>query len=142
LKRASASRPRRWRPAVHFQSDGAIVYDRVECDCELPRDINGYQRDPLDPFRFAPLWPACSLRGGIALRLVLCGCIEIIMRCQNPKSPHFVDRVKWEQCRDCAVQVRPGSAAIFVDADKSGVDLFFEPDSNRPPSQAEKKSSG
>jgi hypothetical protein len=104
LEKSFGITPRRWRPAVHFQSGGAIVYDRVEGDWEPRRDINGYQRDPLDLLRFTPLWPICSLRGGIAVRLVLCGCIEIIMRCQNPKSPHFVDRVTGEKCRDCAVR--------------------------------------
>ena len=90
---------------VRFEPDGAIIYAKAEGDWEPPRDINGYQRDPLDPFRFTPLWPVCCLRGGIAVRLVLCGCIEIIMRCQNPKSPHFVDRVTGEKCQGCAVRI-------------------------------------
>jgi len=39
-------------------------------------------------------------------------------------------------------QVGPGAIAIFIDADKSGIELFFEPDSTRPPTRAEKKSGG
>jgi hypothetical protein len=54
-----------WTAPIHcfFGLDGARTLNG--------RDINGYRRDPLDPFRFTPRWPACSLRGGIAVRLVL-----------------------------------------------------------------------
>jgi hypothetical protein len=93
---------------VRFEADGTIVYPEekgVVWDIELPREINGYQRDPSDPFRFTPLWPVCRGRHGIAVRLALCGCIEIILRCGNPKAPKFADRVKWEECRDCPHRV-------------------------------------
>jgi hypothetical protein len=91
---------------VQFADDGTILYLEREGDWfEPPREINGYQRDPNDEFRFLPLWPQCVLRVGLAVRYARCGCIEIIMRCNNLKSPHLADRVKWEQCRDCP---RPG----------------------------------
>jgi hypothetical protein len=86
---------------VHFEPDGTIIYDAGD---DEPLDINGYLRDPNNPNCFTPLWPDCRLRPGVAVRYARCGCINVILRCGNPKSPHMADRVTWEQCRDCPVR--------------------------------------
>jgi hypothetical protein len=84
---------------LHFEPDGTIVYEREEG--EPPRDINGYQRDPDNPLRFTPLWPDCRLRHPTAVRFANCGCIDVIMRCNNPALPRFADRVKHTTCQEC-----------------------------------------
>lgn len=81
-----------------FELDGSIRYEH---EGEPPRDINGYKRDPNDPFHFVPLWPECSLRHGVGVRYANCGCIDIIMRCNNPDTPQFGNRVNHEQCQVC-----------------------------------------
>jgi len=93
---------------VQFENDGTIVYP--ECTgqwAEEPREINGYQRDPTDAFRFLPLWRECLLRHGIAVRYAACGCVEVIMRCNNPAATEFGTRLTWEQCRDCTTCKEP-----------------------------------
>ena len=96
--------PRAGYRRVYVEADGTIVYpDRTEDD--PPRTPNGYERDPNDSHRFLPLWPMCLTRHGTGFWWTLCGCIDIILRCGNPKAAKFVDRVKWEECRDCPVRV-------------------------------------
>jgi len=83
-----------------FEEDGTVVYEKND-NLEEPRDINGYQRDPNNPYRFTPLWPICTLRHGVGIRYAKCGCINIIMRCNNPAALKFMDRVSHEQCQNC-----------------------------------------
>jgi len=85
---------------VRFETDGSITYEQEE-GWESPRDINGYERDPNNPWHFIPLWPECSLRHGVGVRYANCGCIGIIMRCNNPDAIQFGDRIGHEQCRAC-----------------------------------------
>jgi hypothetical protein len=91
---------RRWT----IESNGTIVYEREEGFDEDPRDINGYQRDPNNPYRFIPLWPKCFMRHSVGIQYPLCGCLDIIMRCNNPDAKKFQDRVKLEDCQSCPVR--------------------------------------
>ena len=84
---------------VHFEPSGAIVYEKE--NWEPPRDIDGYRRDPQDPWRFLPLWPVCALRLCTGVRLVNCGCIGVIMRCNDPRSTVLGQQVKYSQCAQC-----------------------------------------
>ena len=86
---------------VRFEPDGSIVYEKGEGEWEPPRPINGYVRDPNNAWRFLPLWLPCSLRHASAVRLVNCGCVEIIMRCNNPACHLFADRVGHAACKTC-----------------------------------------
>jgi len=85
---------------LHFEEDGTIVYEQGDGD-EPPNDIDGYQRDPNDPFRFIPLWLPCQLRIQNAVRYADCGCINVIMRCNNPAIPLFGELVTHTQCQHC-----------------------------------------
>ena len=89
---------------VHFEPDGSIVYEPVEGQWEPPRDINGYQRDPNNPLRFIPLWPQCQLRHQLAVRYPNCGCINVVMRCNNPVVPEFADRLAYTTCKKCPLR--------------------------------------
>jgi len=84
-----------------IEEDGVIVYEKEEGDWEPPRDINGYERDPDDPWRFIPLWPPCAMRHQIGVRYASCGCIGIVMRCSHPEHPKHMDRVGHEDCQAC-----------------------------------------
>ena len=84
---------------LRFEPDGAIVYEKD--GWELPREIDGYQRDPNNAWRFIPLWPICALRHQTAVRFANCGCINVVMRCNNPQCDLFVQRVGHTQCETC-----------------------------------------
>jgi hypothetical protein len=84
---------------LRFESDGTIVYEKD--GWEPPREIEGYQRDPENAWRFLPLWNICALRHQIAVRYANCGCIGIITRCNNPQCSVFMQRVSHNQCNQC-----------------------------------------
>ena len=86
---------------VHFEPDGSIVYEKQEGQWEPPRNIDGYARDPNNPLRFIPLWPECQLRYQVAIRYPNCGCINVLMRCNNPEAPEFADRLAYTTCEKC-----------------------------------------
>lgn len=86
---------------LRFEPDGSIVY---EPDTTEPQEINGYQRDPENPHRFTPLWEPCSLRHGIGVRYANCGCINVIMRCNHPEHPKYLDRVSHHDCQQCPLR--------------------------------------
>jgi hypothetical protein len=91
---------------VRFEADGTIVYEKEQGHWEPPRDINGYQRDPENSWRFIPLWKPCALRHQVGVRYANCGCINIIMRCGHPKCPKFGDRVSHTDCADCLLRTQ------------------------------------
>lgn len=84
-----------------FEPDGAITYPKREGDWELPQNINGYMRDPNNPWRFLPLWLPCTLRYQLAFLKANCGCIDIIMRCNNPQAPAYSHRLDDTACKEC-----------------------------------------
>ena len=84
-----------------FEPDGAITYPKREGDWELPQNINGYMRDPNNPWRFLPLWLPCTLRYQMAFLKANCGCIDIIMRCNNPQAPAYGHRLDDDACKQC-----------------------------------------
>jgi hypothetical protein len=86
---------------VRFEDDGTIVYEKQEGEWEPPKDIDGYERDPENPWRFKPLWPLCCLRHQIGVRFANCGCIGVIMRCSNPQATKYLDRVSHHDCEQC-----------------------------------------
>ena len=89
---------------IRFALDGTITYDKVEGVWEPPRDLEGYVRDPQDAWRFQPLWPICRLRLCTGVRLAACGCVGVIMRCNNPQSPAFGQQMPYKMCAECKVQ--------------------------------------
>ena len=84
-----------------FEPDGAITYPKQEGDWEPPRNINGYVRDPENAWRFLPLWLPCTLRHQMAFLKANCGCIDIIMRCNNPQAPAYSHRLDDTACKQC-----------------------------------------
>jgi len=88
-----------------FHDDGSIEYPKGEKDWEPPRDINGYVRDPDNKWLFHPLWPVCGLRHQMAFLKANCGCIDVVMRCNNPQAPEFGQRVAHDTCINCPVRL-------------------------------------
>lgn len=83
-----------------IEEDGCIVYEKGD-DWEPPRDINGYARDKKNKWRFIPLWPVCRLRAQIGVRYQNCGCIGIVMKCNCPAHPKFMNTIKVTDCLEC-----------------------------------------
>jgi hypothetical protein len=96
---------RTFKPPI-FHDDGSIEYPKAEKDWEPPRDINGYVRDPNNKWLFHPLWTVCGLRYQMAFLKANCGCIDVIMRCNNPQSPEFGARLAHETCAKCPVRIK------------------------------------
>lgn len=94
------------RPA-NIDPDGVITYTQETDDWEPPRQIEGYQRDPENKWRFTPLWPKCIYHAGGGVRYANCGCIGIVMRCNNPAAPQFADRVDCAICTACKLRAEP-----------------------------------
>jgi len=107
LQRIETTLPK-YRPGKHrkfqIESDGSIVYEQEEGEWEPPRDINGYQRDPENPWRFTPLWPKCMKRKPIGKRTKSCGCIQVEMKCVHFKSELIGESVTHKQCQQCPVR--------------------------------------
>jgi hypothetical protein len=62
-------------------SDGFILYEKESW--EPPRDIEGYKRDPNNPFCFYSLWPDCLSRELFILHNDACHCARIVMQCHG-----------------------------------------------------------
>jgi hypothetical protein len=87
-----------------FHADGSIEYPKQEGDWEPPQNITGYVRDPDNKWLFHPEWNQCSLRAQSAFLKANCGCIDVIMRCNNPKAETFYQRLSADICAKCPVR--------------------------------------
>ena len=84
-----------------IESDGVIVYEQEEGNWEPPKDIQGYQRDSENPWRFVPLWLKCLKRIPKGKRSKGCGCIQIEMFCDNDEVDLHKQKVTYQQCQFC-----------------------------------------
>lgn len=81
-----------------FMPDGSLVY--VKKGFEPPPDVEGYQRDPGNAWRFLPLYADCQDRQRVP-RLKRCGSYDVVMICTNGACPLNQQRVSVRDCRDC-----------------------------------------
>lgn len=87
-----------------FFADGGLEYPRLADDsASPPDDIEGYKRDPQNPWRFHPTWQDCILRGQ-GTKLKPNGCIDVAMACNNPHAELFGRPVLAQDCADCPVR--------------------------------------
>jgi len=89
-----------------FGEDGVIEYPRLVADTVPPDEIDGYQRDPGNAWRFLPLWPPCIVRG-VGATVKENGCIQVVLVCGNPDAPPFLKTVTCAQCLKCEVRGQP-----------------------------------
>jgi hypothetical protein len=87
-----------------FESDGTLRYPKHEGDWEPPPVPNGYVRDEDDAWRFLPLWLPCALRHQSAYLNDNCGCIVIIMRCNNQSVKYYGNRISADACKNCKLR--------------------------------------
>ena len=87
------------RPTIN--DDGSIAYQRQ--DGAIPDEIDGFQRDPENAFRFVPMWESCKLRA-LGTRAKENGCIDIAAACNNPEAKQFGRPVKCVECQVCPVR--------------------------------------
>lgn len=79
-------------------SDGSIVYPKK--GFEPPPPIEGYERDPGDPWHFKPIWPDCKARIQ-TLYLKKCGATGILSVCANQECPKFQKQLTLTDCQGC-----------------------------------------
>jgi len=86
---------------VHEYTSAAesIIYEKKSW--EPPRDINGYQRDVNDAWKFTSLWPSCINRAKETKTNPNCECIDIIMTCKNPQCQYSDKVVTHLNCQEC-----------------------------------------
>ena len=92
---------------IEIDSEGVIVYKKDLDDWESPRSIDGYERDPENPFVFRPLWSPCKSRLYSILVQDQCQCVDVLAECTYrlpEKDKHLF--VKYEECEKC-VHLRP-----------------------------------
>jgi hypothetical protein len=87
-----------------FEANGAITYPKAKGEWEPPQIPTGYIRDPSNKWRLLPLWPPCGLRHGLAFIKPNCGCLQIVMRCNNPQAPAYGHRLDHLNCTACLVR--------------------------------------
>lgn len=104
--RASLPRQRGKHRKFTIETDGSIIYAQEEGDWEPPKDINGYKRDPENPWRFIPLWPKCLRRMPKGTRTKRCGCLQLTMVCDNPASELHTKTVTDAECQQCPVRAQ------------------------------------
>lgn len=85
----------------------AITYPKEQGDWEPPRVPNGYVADPNNAWHILPLWNECSLRHQSAYLNGNCGCVMIVMRCNNPAAKTCGKRVAADTCKTCKLRRRP-----------------------------------
>lgn len=106
--RASLPRQRGKHRKFRIESDGSIIYVQEEGEWEPPKDIQGYKRDPENPWRFIPLWPKCMKRIPKGTRTKACGCLQLTMVCDNPASALHTKAVSDVECQQCPVRDSKG----------------------------------
>jgi len=71
---------------------------------EPPPDLEGFERDPKNPWHFLPLWPPCKKR--IQTQLVKkCGAISVLSVCANSACPLRQQEVKLADCQGCLLRI-------------------------------------
>lgn len=78
--------------------DGSIAY--VPRGREFPPLIEGYERDPKDPWKLRPIWTECQYRTK-ALQLKPCGAFGAKFYCENPGLPTFQKALTLADCQGC-----------------------------------------
>lgn len=96
------------RPVV--DNDGSIEYPKLSGDTVPPDNIEGYERDPENPWRFTPVWPECVLRAQ-GVKLKPNGCIDVAMVCQHPQAEQFSQPIGVDACLSCPIRAGRRSAS-------------------------------
>lgn len=87
---------------ILVQTGDLIEYEKK--GWEPPAEIQGYQRDPENKWRFLSIWPKCKFRlpGFTSL---MCGKIKARPRCGCLGCPLVSQIVTLEDCQKCTLKV-------------------------------------
>lgn len=89
VSKTSFGRPRR-------QADGSMLYKKR--GVEPPPDLDGYNRDPQNFWRFIPKWNQCDFRNQTEF-VRRCGSIGLISLCTHPEGQG--KEVTYTVCAKC-----------------------------------------
>lgn len=82
--------------------NGIVEY--VKKGWEPPPDLDGYERDPGNAWRFLPKWPLCKKRIQTQ-SMKSCGALSILTVCANDKCEHKQKEVTFAICSACPLRV-------------------------------------
>jgi hypothetical protein len=100
--RARTGHPPKSFGRARLMPDGSVEYARK--GHEPPPDLDGFQRDPGNPWKFIPVWPKCQKRIQTTL-LKPCGAIAVLTVCSNQECPLKQQQVTFDQCSACKFRV-------------------------------------
>ncbi len=83
--------------------DGCVEYARK--GHEPPPELDGYDRDSGNPWRFIPKWPKCKKRIQTQ-SMKPCGALSILTVCANGDCPLKQQIVSFAQCNACQFKVQ------------------------------------
>jgi hypothetical protein len=86
---------------------GVIIYTPNFEGQLPPPEINGYQRDFDDPWRFYPLWKECVMRIHGTSRNRQRGSINVRMICNHPECQYAGKYVTVLECETCSYRLEP-----------------------------------
>lgn len=90
-----------WKGAK-IMPDKSVIY--AKSGFEPPPELDGYERDPNNAWRFIPKWPECKKR--IQTPLVKqCGAVTILSVCAHSNCPLKQLQVKVSDCQGCPFRI-------------------------------------
>jgi len=90
--------------SLEMDADGTLTYTPKIDGAPFPPYINGYVRDPNNPYRFLPLWLDCTTRTLGLSKGKPPGSINIHMGCNNPGCTTHKKYVNHQQCAQCPLR--------------------------------------
>lgn len=86
---------------VNVEKDNSLIFEHDSDEWEPPKDIEGYERDPNNLWRFISSWAVCCHREVTGYQLHDCGCVHLDIMCRHPNVDTTNQRVKLQQCKQC-----------------------------------------
>lgn len=83
---------------ARVQADGSILYPKR--GWEPPPPMEGFERNPTNPWHFLPKWPECQSRQQVLMQKP-CGAIDVKMICKNQEAEAFHTDVTVQTCEGC-----------------------------------------
>lgn len=87
---------------VRMLPNGVVEYAKK--GWEPPPELDGYQRDPGNAWRFIPIWPPCRKRIQTT-SMKSCGAMSVLTVCANDQCEHKQKQVTYAICAACPLRV-------------------------------------
>lgn len=99
---AKAGMPVKSFGRIRMLPGGVVEYAKK--GWEPPPDLDGYDRDTGNAWRFIPKWPPCKKRIQTT-SMKSCGAMSVLTVCANDKCPLKQQQVSFAQCAACQFRV-------------------------------------